>query len=132
MNYLQYKLSTSDLDGIKITFNITIFHHLFANGVGIFIPTEKNSFAKLQEALTLYKLASWAKLNLVKLVIIPLALQMAPQWLHDTDCSISKLSEIHKYLGTPLGTQLKRTKIYNFYLDRISKIILGWESRLLL
>lgn len=131
MEYLEYKLATGDINGIKILEELTICHYLFADDVNIFIPIDEDSFGKLQEALHLYKLASGEKLNLAKLVIIPLALPTISQWLHDMGCIISKPREIQKYLKAPFGLQLQRTKMFNFCLDRIGKRIVGWENRLL-
>lgn len=131
MEYLQFKLTIGELDGIRINDNLTICHRLFANDVRVFIPTKERNFTKLQEALNLYELASGAKLNLAKSVIIPLALPKIPQWLHNTSCSINKPREIHKYLGVPFGYQLKKIEMYNFCLDQISKRISGWAKKLL-
>lgn len=131
MDYLQYKLSRGEIDGVKISEELTICHRLFADDVGIFIPADEHSFVKLQEALSLYEKASGAKLNLAKLVIVPIALITIPQWLRDTGCSISQPGEVQKYLGAPFGQQLRPTNMYNFCLDRISKRISGWANRLL-
>lgn len=81
MDYLQYELSTWKFDGVKITKELTIFHRLFVDDVGIFIHADESSFVKLQATLSLYKVASKAKLNLAKSIIIPLAVLVIPQWL---------------------------------------------------
>lgn len=99
MEYLEFKLASGDINGVKISEDLTICHRLFADDVGIFILPDESSFKKLQEALHLYELASGAKLNLAKSVIIPLALPSIPQWLRDTGCTINKPGEIQKYLG---------------------------------
>lgn len=61
-----------ELEGAEISEEVTICHRLFIDDVGIFIPAEERCFVKLQDALRLYELTSGAKLNLAKLVIIPL------------------------------------------------------------
>lgn len=73
MDYIQQKLEVGKIEGIKVKEGLTICHRLFADDVGIFIPTTENNFKKLKEILLLYELASGAKLNLSKSVIIPLA-----------------------------------------------------------
>lgn len=130
MEYLEFKLANGDINGIKILEDLTIYHRLFADDVGIFIPVDED-FTKLQEALHLYEWASGEKLNLAKSVIIPLTLAMIPQWLKDTGCSISKPREIQKYLHAPFGLWIKRNEMYNFCIDRINKHIFGWTNIIL-
>lgn len=89
MDYLQYKLSRGDIEGVKISKELTICHKLFADDVRIFIPADEHNFAKLEEALGLYEMASGAKLNLSKLVIVPLGLTSILQWLRDIRCTIN-------------------------------------------
>lgn len=127
MDYLQHQLTTREFEGVKISEELTICHMLFVDNVGIFIPATKHNFKKLQEALKFYKLASGAKLNLVKSIIVPLVLPSIPQWLRDTGCTISQPGETQKYLSAPFGNQIKPTNMYNFCLDQISKRISGWE-----
>lgn len=78
MEYLEAKMTSGEVDGIRILDSLTICHKLFAYDVGVFIPTMEESFGKLQSILKLYKLASGAKLNLSKYVIVPLALPSIP------------------------------------------------------
>lgn len=60
-----------DIDGVKILEELTIkCHRLFVDDVGVFNTADEHSFAKLKEALSLYKMASRAKLNLEKLQYI--------------------------------------------------------------
>lgn len=47
MEYLKFKLSSRAINGVKILEELTIFHRLFADDVGIFIPADKNNFVKL-------------------------------------------------------------------------------------
>lgn len=47
MEYLEFKLSMGEIDGIKIKEGLTICHRLFVDDVEIFIPIEEHSFTKL-------------------------------------------------------------------------------------
>lgn len=96
-----------------------------------FIPATEANFNKLQEILHLYEVASGAKLNLSKSVNIPLGLPIVPQWIHDTGCTISGPTEIHKYLGARFGHQLKSSELHKFCLDWINKRISSWSNKLL-
>lgn len=131
MGYLEEKLNTRDMDGIKISNSLTICHRLFADDVGIFIPAIEAKFTKLQNILQLYEKAFRAKLNTAKSVVIPLAILVILQWLINTSCSISPPGEVQKCMGAPFGLNLKSSQIHDFCLDHISKRIKGWENRLL-
>lgn len=85
----------------------------------------------MQEILHLYEVASGAKMNLYKSIIIPLEVPAIPQWIHDTGCTISRPKEIQKYVGAPFGQQLKSFELHNFCLDRVSKRISSWSDKLL-
>lgn len=131
MDYLQQKIDTRKIEGVHVTKMLTICYRIFAENVGIFIPTTKSNFNNLQEALKLYETASRAKLNMSKSMIIPHTLLVIPNWLHNTGCTVNLPGEIHKYLGAPFGFQLKASEMHNFFLDCISKKILGWAKKLL-
>lgn len=57
--YLEHKLSTRELEWIKISETLTICHHLFAKDVGIFIPTSKESFKMQCMFKNLHQEPSW-------------------------------------------------------------------------
>lgn len=82
MEYLEHKLAIEELQGIHVTEELIICHRLFVDDIGIFIQADEGCFRKLQEVLKTYELASGVKLNLAKLVIIPLAMTEIPLWLH--------------------------------------------------
>lgn len=73
------QLAIGEIEGVNISEDLTICHRLFADDAGIFIPADEQSFKKLQDALKIYELASGAKLNLAKSVIVPLAMPSIPQ-----------------------------------------------------
>lgn len=47
MEYLEFKLTTGEIKGIKITKDLTLCHRLFADDVGIFIPADERNFVKI-------------------------------------------------------------------------------------
>lgn len=85
----------------------------------------------MQEILSTYEEVAGAKMNVLKIVIIPLALPTIPQWVTDLGCKVSAPGDIQRYLGAPIGYQLRQSDLHNFYLDKISKQILGWSNKLL-
>lgn len=91
----------------------------------------EESFLKLQNILKLYEVASGAKLNMSKSIIVPLSLPVIPQWLTTIGCRISEPGKVQKYLGAPIGCNLKSSQLHDFFLDQISKRIKGWANKLL-
>lgn len=131
MDYLQVKQGSGELDGVRILDNLTICHHLFADNIGVIIPTTEESSNKLQTILKLYKTVFGAKLNVSKSIIIPLVIPTTPPWLANTSCKISASGKVQKYLGSPIGRNLKSSQLHDFCLDRISKRRKGWANGLL-
>lgn len=84
MDYVSHKLDTWELESIKVNDSSTISICFFANDLGIFISANERNFLKIREILYLYEDAAGAKMNLLKTVIIPLALPMIPQWVTDS------------------------------------------------
>lgn len=70
-------------------------------------------------------------MNLAKIVIIPLGFTIVPPWIHNIGCKINAPGEIQRYLGAPIGFQLKPFEMHDFFLDKISKTISGWSYHLL-
>lgn len=78
MDYVSHMLEKGELEGIKVTNRTTIYICFFADVLGIFLPTNEKNFQKMQEILSLYERPVGAKMNLSKMVIIPLALPTIP------------------------------------------------------
>lgn len=129
MDYLEAKMDSREMEGVKISDFLTIYcHKCFADNVTVFIPTIEESFEKLKVILKLYEVALGARLNFAKLVIIPLMLPAIPQWLIHTGCTMSALGEVQKYLGAPFGLGLISSQLHDFCIDRVSKRIKGWAN----
>ncbi|CAM6097940.1 unnamed protein product [Calypogeia fissa] len=112
MQFLTQRLTTGQLQGIRISEQMTISYRLFADDLGIFIPSSKLAFEQLREALAPYERATGAHLNLGKTTIIPLAMTSIPPWLRDSGGYIGQEGEVHRYLGAPVGWNLKSGGVY--------------------
>lgn len=103
MDYVSKNLDMGKLEGMKVNQTTTIYICFFVDDLGIFIPTNERNFKKMQEILFLYEEVASAKMNLLKMVIIPLALPTIPQWVINSGYKVSALGEIQRYLGAPIG-----------------------------
>jgi hypothetical protein len=68
--YLDKGLKTGLIDGVPISEELTVAHRFFADDVGIFIPATEIAFQKVRDAIETYKIASGAKLNLQKTIVV--------------------------------------------------------------
>lgn len=130
MDYCQHKLDIGELQGIKISEEITVCMRLFADDLGVFIAASERNFRKLQEIISVYEAASGARMNLAKTVIIPLGFTDVPQCVHDTGSNISAPGDVQRFLGAPIEYQLRIADLHNFCLDKIGKRISGWSNHL--
>lgn len=89
MDYLNHLLRTQKLQGIKIYEELTISYHLFIDNMELFIPSIEPAFWAAREAIGLYELASSAKLNMSKSIIIPFNVPNIPMWLLNLGCKLS-------------------------------------------
>lgn len=74
------------MHGIKVKEDLTIYHRLFADDIGMFIPAMEMAFKEARAAIGLYKVALGANLNLKTLVVIPLGVANVPLWLKILGC----------------------------------------------
>jgi hypothetical protein len=102
--------------GIVINDELTVRLRLFVDNVGVFIPATLIAFRELTEHISVYEKASGARLNLLKSIIVPIALTPIPDWLNLTGCQIAADREPIKYLGASYGSNLTALTIQNFCL----------------
>jgi exonuclease III len=120
ITYLDAQIQSKRLPTVFLSEDLTVCHLLFADDIGIFIPATPTAFQTLKDCINVYEVASGARLNLPKSVVVPVALQDIPAWLHNTGCTIAQPGVIYKYLGAPFGFQLTSESIQNFCLNRLT------------
>lgn len=89
LDYLKFLLGVGCLEGLVISKDLTISYRLFADDMGLIVPTLVWAFGGTRDAIALYELASGAHLNLENLVIIPFNLPIIPLWLLNTRCKLN-------------------------------------------
>jgi hypothetical protein len=132
ISYMDHRIHNQQLPAIQINSSLTVCKMLFADHVGIFIPASETAFIELCNCTSLYEQASGAKLNLQKSVITPISLDIIPDWINKTGCSITKEGKIHKYLGAPFGINLTSSAVQSFCLNKLAKRITTLKPRFIL
>lgn len=109
------------LPSLHIMPTLSVVECLFENDMGNFLPIDPHNFTTLQNCIIVYEQASRAKLNLSKLVVIPLGVSLILEWLKNMGCIIKKLGEIMRYLGAPIDVGLSNTQVQDYCLDKVGK-----------
>lgn len=122
-------LECGRLQGIKISDKLTICYCLFADDMGLFIPAMEEAFRNARDAITTFELASSAKLNLGKSVVIPFGVTNIPLWLLNVWCKISTPGMVQRYLGAPWGVGISKTCLFDFCLKSISRRLNSWSTQ---
>lgn len=131
MDMLDEELCSGQLEGIQISHRMCIAYKLFADDLGMFIPASLSAFNAVKRILGCYESGSGAKLNLLKSIIIPFALDNILTWLIESGCIISNPGEVQKYLGAPIGINLSTDQLHCFFLNKTIAHLSSWSSRML-
>jgi hypothetical protein len=131
MDTFEAELENGTMWGLKISNTTQLSYRFFANDLGIFIPATEQAFQAVQSLLSQYELATGAKLNMHKSVVIPMALLDTPLWLSSSGCIISSPGVVQKYLGAPFGWGLTPGQLHVFCMEKLAKRISTWATKLL-
>ncbi|KAL3701503.1 hypothetical protein R1sor_019525 [Riccia sorocarpa] len=119
------------IGGLFIQPGAALGHQLFADDTGICIKTREEDFEELKKVLMQYELASGAKINLAKSLIMPLGAVATPQWVAGTGCVVAGPGDSFKYLGVRIGVQLAEGVRFQAIIIRMKEKIFRWENALL-
>lgn len=102
---------------------LQICEHVFADDVGILIPTSKTNFQEVENYISLCERALDANLNLCKSFILPIGFITIPTWIQGKYCTISKQGDISRYSGAPIHNQVSTTTLIDYCLNNVGKHI---------
>ncbi|KAL3701298.1 hypothetical protein R1sor_019320 [Riccia sorocarpa] len=88
-------------------------------------------FENTTAVLDTFQLASGAKLNLSKTVVLPLYQTTIPTWLQRTDCKIASPSDRFRYLGILSGTNVIEEEILKQLQERYEAKLTHWANKML-
>ena len=105
---------------------LTVSHLLFANDTLIFCDANSLHLATLHGILTRFEVVSGLKINLLKSELVPMGnVPNMDELVEILGCQQSSLPL--KYLGLPLGASHKEETIWNPFLEKMERCIVGWK-----
>ncbi|KAL3693100.1 hypothetical protein R1sor_006751 [Riccia sorocarpa] len=117
--------------GFQIEPGHTLVHKLFADDTGVCIEARQEIFTELLDILKRFELASGARINLTKSLIMPLGIEKVPDWAVQAGCVIAEEGVIFKYLGVVAGVNLPRNACSQEIVRRMKNRLFRWEHHLL-
>ncbi|KAL3689560.1 hypothetical protein R1sor_015869 [Riccia sorocarpa] len=96
--------------GLQIAPGKSLLHQLFADDTGICIEDKEEYFTELQLILNRYELASGARINIQKSLVMPLGQATVPDWVRTIGCEVAKGRRHFKYLGICVGVEVSDGK----------------------
>ncbi|KAL3676110.1 hypothetical protein R1sor_026058 [Riccia sorocarpa] len=140
MSMLNAELLTRTIRGLRINDDEQLFHQIFADDTGLFVQMERHIFENTMSTLRRFELASGAKLNLGKTLVLPLCTDNpVPTWLQQSQCTIALPFDRFRYLGILAGNNVLEEEIlqqlqenYQKKLEHMANRLLTWPEKVLL
>ncbi|KAL3680699.1 hypothetical protein R1sor_023655 [Riccia sorocarpa] len=92
---------------------------------------DQTVFQNTAATLEQYELASGAKLNLSKTLVVPIGEYEIPPWLAKSSCTVATQTDRFRYLGLLLGINVLDKEVVQELKLKYEKKLLHWTSKLL-
>ncbi|KAL3686357.1 hypothetical protein R1sor_008931 [Riccia sorocarpa] len=119
---------TSEVKGHLHGLEAGVGHKLFADDTGLLLQADAANWAKATEVINKFELMSGARLNVSKLLVVPIGFEEPPEWLRRAGCKLAVEGEIWSYLGCSIGINLTDEQILQWIVDRLTKRINHWST----
>ncbi|KAL3683766.1 hypothetical protein R1sor_001788 [Riccia sorocarpa] len=116
------------LRGLFIEPGKVLTHQLFADDTGVCIQAQESEFQELIGILEKYELASGAKINLAKSLVMPMGRQAAPEWVKTKGCVVVEAGNSFRYLGIIAGVNLPEDTESLEVCSRMRRRLFQWEN----
>ncbi|KAL3681018.1 hypothetical protein R1sor_023974 [Riccia sorocarpa] len=131
MRMLREKERKGELQGVSIPGGKSLLHRLFADDSGVSIAATEENFQSMKGIIEGFERISGASLNMSKSVILPMALERLPPWIHDSGCTILEGNNQVTYLGFKVGVQLQKRDYARDLGDKVTRRLSHWTRRFL-
>ncbi|KAL2609454.1 hypothetical protein R1flu_028027 [Riccia fluitans] len=98
MKMLHRAESMGRFSGLEIEPGRSLLHQLFADDTEVCIGQQKANFDELLKILEKYELASGAKVNIAKSLVMPLGSKEVPTWVDELGCEVTGSGRALRYL----------------------------------
>ncbi|KAL3694959.1 hypothetical protein R1sor_008610 [Riccia sorocarpa] len=119
------------IKGLRIQEGKSLLFQLFADDTGIFLEENQANFEELKAILERYELASGAKVNFSKTLVMPLGSSVVPEWIKDEECEVAEAGRAFRYLGVMTGVNIPEHTGVNDLLRRMQRRMMSWENHYL-
>ncbi|KAL3689282.1 hypothetical protein R1sor_015591 [Riccia sorocarpa] len=131
MSLLRRSEREGRISGLWISPGKTLLHQLFADDTGVCIQAREGDFQELERILARYEVASGAKVNMEKSLVMPMGLADCPAWLRQKGCGIIEGEQSFKYLGVRVGRNISDSVAVDEAVQRIKNRLNQWENHYL-
>src|SRR5450759_429773 len=88
LDFFAAEIAAGRLQGIPIREGLIVSYKLFADDLGMFLPANREAFAQVRSILALYEVATGARINLSKSMVVPMEVTESLDWLREIGCQI--------------------------------------------
>ncbi|KAL3684298.1 hypothetical protein R1sor_002320 [Riccia sorocarpa] len=131
MSALRAEERRGNIRGLNIGDGQTLLHQLFADDTGICITAEERQFETLKEVIKEFEMASGARLNLQKSIVMQLKPRQPPPWMEQSGCEIAVPGRNFRYLGVATSSPIDERAITEEIVQKMMKKLKHWSNRLL-
>ncbi|KAL3685010.1 hypothetical protein R1sor_003032 [Riccia sorocarpa] len=131
MSLLNRAVNEGRIAGLQIEPGHSLVHQLFADDTGVCIEARQEVFSELLDILRRFELASGARINLAKSLVMPLGTETVPEWVSQTGCVVAEEGVVFKYLGVSVGVNLPENASSLEIVRRMKNRLFRWEHHLL-
>ncbi|KAL3702431.1 hypothetical protein R1sor_020453 [Riccia sorocarpa] len=131
MRLLREEEREKRLTGLNMGGERTLLHQLYADDTGINVTMEEIHFNRLQEVIHRFERCSWARLNMSKSLIMPLAPTVIPNWVQTTGCRVAGPGTNFLYFGISASCPVDEHAIAQSVVAKVEKKLAHWSNRLL-
>ncbi|KAL3675999.1 hypothetical protein R1sor_025947 [Riccia sorocarpa] len=128
MELIKAAAAEGSICGLDIEPGKHLLHQLFADDTGVCIAAKEEHFTTLLQILRKFEVASGAKVNLTKSLVMPLGNTDVPDWVRIVGCEVAEEGRSFKYLGVTAGVEITDSQCIEVAIQKVRRRIMQWEN----